>query len=340
MWWLSRRVNWKLAPKKKQSRKKNHKQFYREPQKASSIIPPKAKKKHSKKLYLTLASIICLGVIITSVIGSISLQEPTVSATTMDKYAQALVSDYNQQLSFYLPSQYSYFQSYSNSTYNATTIISSNFGSAILLYPANEWSVTNKMTTQQIGDSLFGSENIPHINFQLNDTLFNFYYCDNLTLDDFGVSFSGNSGIYAIGCNDIAFQNLYAKIEPNSDNLIGHVNINSIPYFILILKGSNKANDWSNNTALTDSRRIFDYDIANALNNSETVREQYAEPELDILLMNALTKWDNQLYTSNGTITYTSTQFEYDLQQIEKLAQTKYGITNNDYYLKNHNIIQ
>jgi hypothetical protein len=240
------------------------------------------------------------------------MQESTVSSAIMDKYAKTLVSDYNQDLDFFLPPTFSYFPFYSNGSYTAKAIISSN-GTALLLYPSDTWSVNNTVTSQRIEESVFGANNFNY------PTKF---------------SFGDNSGIYVYGNEvnraNMDIENIGIIINPDSSVTFRNLYINSVFYYFLILKGSNKASYWDASTALNDSRRIFDEDLYRALNQSEAVREHYAEPELDTLLINVLTKWHNQLL-SNGTIVYPDSQKAYDIQQIEELAKTKYGITNNEF---------
>lgn len=120
----------------------------------------------------------------------------------------------------------------------------------------------------------------------------------------------------------------------NDTILIRNVNIDSVYYYCLILKGSNHTSYWNNEAALADSRRIFDVDLYHALNRSEEVRERYAEPELDSLLIGILTKW-KQSIQPNSTVVYTYTQKEYDIQQVEELAKTKYHLTNSSEFINN-----
>lgn len=272
-----------------------------------------ARQPYSKKLVITLVAITCLEVIITSIIVAFYLQGPSMS-DIMDNYAQTLISDYNQNINFFLPSTYSYFLFHSNLTYTAKTIISSDYGTALLLYPADAWSFNNTETTQRIEEAVLGENN--------------FNFLTQIIYDGSGMGMPVHGG-YG-GENRIFVKYIGFTISPNCSVIFRNININSVPYFFLILKGSNEASSWSDKVALNDSRLIFDDDLYFALNNSEAMREYYAEPELDTLLVDVLTKWHNQLL-ANGTITYTYSQKEYDIEQIEELAKTKYGITDNDF---------
>jgi hypothetical protein len=121
-------------------------------------------------------------------------------------------------------------------------------------------------------------------------------------------------------------------ISEDSSAIFKNVNIDSIHYHCLILKGKNKTSCWTTDAALKDSKRIFDGDLYFALKKSEEVRRRYAEPELNVLLVNILTKWEQSL-RPDGKVTYTYTQKEYDIKQVEELAKTKYGITNSSEFI-------
>lgn len=270
----------------------------------------------SKKYAMFLISIVCLGALITSVIIVVFMPkpEPNVSGDIVDKYAQTLVSDYDKNINFFLPSNYSYFPFHSNLAYNATTVISSNYGTALLLYPSDTWSFNNTETAQRVEEAVFGANNF-----------------NSLTQLDFngnGIAIEGLGG-YAEN-NHALWQDIGFAVSPNSSIMFRNVNVNSVPYFFLIIKTNNRASSWSSNVALNDSRLIFDDDLYYALNNSEAIREYYAYPQLATLLINDLTKWHDQLL-ANSSIVYSPAQFEYDVQEIEELAKTKYGITNNDF---------
>ena len=65
---------------------------------------------------------------------------------------------------------------------------------------------------------------------------------------------------------------------------------------------------------------------------SEEVRRRYAEPELNQLLLNILLKWENSI-NPDRSVSYTYTEKEYDITQVEELAETKYGITNSSEFI-------
>jgi hypothetical protein len=265
-------------------------------------------------------------IIVTSVIiVFIQPVSPNVSSDIMEKYAQTLVSDYNKNINFFLPSNYSYFPFHSNLAYNATTIISSNYGTALLLYPADKWSFNNTETDQRIEEAVFGADNL---NFGTQ-----------IFFNGSGIAFE-SYGNYSEGIH-LLIKYIGFTIRANCSIIFRNVNINSVPYFFLILKSNNEASSWSRDAALNDSKLIFDDDLYFALNTSEAIREYHAEPELDQLLMTVLIKWHNQLLANrNETITYTPSQMEYDLEQIEEKAKNEYGITNNDFINRSLNALE
>jgi hypothetical protein len=235
-------------------------------------------------------------------------QEKFVSAETMEKYAKTLITDYNQSIDFFIPSTFNQFSFYSNGSYNVTGIISSSYGTALLFYPSAKWSFKNQTTNQRIEDAIFGEYNsqLPtKFIFNGNDTGFN---GDNGTVTNIGMIISNDSSA-----------------------IFTNVNIDTVHYYCLILKGNNETSFWNTQFALNDSKLIFDRNLYWALQNSEEVRERYAEPELNKRLVDILTKW-NQALQPNGNVSYTYTQKEYDIEQVEELAKT-YGITNSSQFI-------
>ncbi len=306
-----------MAPKKKKGRKKKQSQFYTKSQKASLVIPLKAKKKHSKKLYVTFASIVCLCIIIVSVFVVLNEQETTVSSSVMDKYAKTLVSDYNKDINFFLPTNSSYFPFYSNNSYTIKAIISSNYGTALVMSPAETWSFNNVATTQRIEKAVFGPNNFnfaTQIGFNGNGVGFSSFGNNQTRINGIGFTVYSNSSVI--------FRNVNIGLNGNIGGDYYHY------YFFLIVKGNNNTKSWNNEAALNDAKLLFDDDLYFALNNSEAVREYYAYPQLAPLITNALVKWHDQLLV-NSSVSYSPAQFAYDIQQIEELAKTKYGITNN-----------
>jgi hypothetical protein len=261
----------------------------------------------SKKLSIGLVVFVGACIILASLIYL--AQDQFVSVETMEKYAKTLISDYNQSVDFFLPPTFNQFSFYSNDSYNVTAIRSSNFGTALLFYPATEWSFKNQTTNQQIENAIFGEYN------SLLPTKFVFV--------------GGNTGING---DNGSMSNIGIIISNDSSAIFKNVNIDSVHYHGLIIKGSNKTSSWNTKSALDDSKRIFDGDLYFALSNSEEVRERYAEPELNTLLVDILTKW-NQALQPNGNVSYTYTQKEYDIKQVEELAKTKYDITNSSEFI-------
>ena len=312
-----------MAPRTtRRGRKKQPKKLNKKPQEVhpiSPITPLKIKKKHSKKLYVTLASIICLCVIITSIFVILNTQESTVSSSVMDKYAKTLVSDYNKDINFFLPANQSYFPFYSNSSYAVKTIISSTYGTALAIYPAESWSSSNTATNQRVEEAIFGANDLnfgTRFNFTGSGFFLDIHGSGNVLLAGIGFVVNPNS--------TLMFRNI--TISPDVNGFSG----NHVYYFFLIIKGSNKASSWDINAALQDSKYIFEDDLYYALNSSEAIREYYAYPQLAPLIENALTKWHDQLLV-NSSVSYSPAQFKYDIQQIQELAETKYGITNNTF---------
>jgi len=293
-----------------QARTTNHKALlsYRNRHEGYIQLPIKARRRKKeniifiKYLALLLAFIIIGG----SSIYFAFFQQSFVTPQQFEKYAKSFVANYNQSLSFFYPETFSSFDFYSNQSYEVAAYFSSNYGTAIMFVPFENWTFTTLNVSQRVEDAIFDNYN------SLQLTKF-FFQGDNT---GFIAARNSNNSIIDIG--------MFA--DPGSNVLIKNVEINHVLYNCLIIKGGNQSSYWNNASAVKDSNRIFDADLFYALNRSEEVRERYYEPELNSRLVDILTKWNNAI-SSNGAITYTLTDKEHDFGEVIRLAET-YGITN------------
>lgn len=239
-------------------------------------------------------------------------KEKSLAFDDMENYAKTLIVNYNQSISFFLPAAYGQFAFYSNCSYAVTAIKSSNFGTAMIFYPSANWSFKAQSSNLRIEDAVFGADNsrLPVI----------------LNMVGTGVAF--------YGINFPFMTNIGFIVGNDSTMIFRDITINTVPYYCLIIKGSNTTSNWSSASAQNDSRLIFDSDLCQALNVSEEVRERYAEPELNEDLLKILQKWSSA-FQPNSSLSYTYTQKEYDIQQVEEKARTKYGITNSSEFVDN-----
>lgn len=139
------------------------------------------------------------------------------------------------------------------------------------------------------------------------------------------------SGAYFYDQNVSVQMNLYpngalVQVDDGGTFILNNCSLNSVSYNFVIVKGSNDTNSWSVEAARNDEKFVFSGELANALKNSEEIRQRYAEPELTTLLQNVLSKWLPQL--QSGNISYRYLDYREEIKQIEDLAKTKYGITN------------
>lgn len=274
---------------------------------------PKRRKKRKISFKKYFFIILTLGIIVIASLYFAFFQPSFISPKQFEKYAQTLISNYNQSLSFFYLETFDNFDFYSNKSYNVTSFLSSNFGTAIIFIPSENWSSETVNATQRVEDAIFGENN----SLQLTRFIFKG--------EEAGFVAARNSN------NSIVDVGIFADVGSNV--LFKNVNINSVLYNCLIIKGSNESRYWDNNAAMKDSGRIFDADLYFALNRSEDVRMRYYEPELSTLLLGVLKKWDQAL-NSRGEITYTFSQKEHDIREIEELAITKYGITNSSQFIQ------
>ena len=264
-------------------------------------------KKSRRRIYYALGFI--LGIILIASLLVYFSQQGIVSAQQFESYARTLVSDYNRSLSFFSPDTFEGFDFYSNTSYDVTAFYSTDYGAAILFNCSEVWSFHCVNSSQRVEDMIFGPIN------SLELTKFNFVG------DNTGIisAKNGNNSVVDIGI----------FVASGSNVLFKSITINSVYYDCLIVKGANQSSYWDSTSAAKDAQRIFDADLCYALGRSEEVRERYAEPDLNAMLLRILTKWRQSV--QNGNVTYTYTQKECDLRQIEELAKTKYGITNPEF---------
>jgi hypothetical protein len=261
-------------------------------------------KKHLKKYAFLIIALITA--IFVSMYFLFFQQSPM--AQQMERYARTLTSEYTNNLRYFSPETLTNFPFYSSGSYEATAIISSNFGTALVLSPSSWWSFKSIETNLRAEDAIFGEDNskLP--------TQFIF----NLT--GIGISGMGNNTIKNIGI----------LVENGSSVIIKNIKIDSTFYYCLIIKGTNQSSQssqWDSNTAIKDSEDIFDADLYVVLNKTDAFRELYAEPYLNSRIIEVLTKWSNAI-NSQGKVIYTPEEKEHDLSEIIRIAETQFGIVN------------
>lgn len=262
------------------------------------------KKRISKKL--SVALIVFVGACIILGYLVVLQQGRFVSNETMEKYAKTLISDYNQDLGFFLKPTYSYFWFYSNSSYDVRTLTSSSHGAAVWIQQANSLSFEHADFALRVEVGLFGGSVSGH-----------------------PAAVTVNGGVMFFSYNSVSGA---IPLVDNGTLIVEDSQVNSVNYHFVILKGSNETSDWSVDAAKNDSKIVFENDLINALSRSEEVRERYAEPELNTRLQAVISRWRSALQ-SNGTVTYTRIQKDYDIKQIEELAKTEFGITNSSDFI-------
>lgn len=244
----------------------------------------------------------------------------------MQSYAEAFISDYNKDISYFNQSTWTYFPFYAQN-FSVTTYISSSFGSAIRMEPAsnNETTFQNTNVTNRIEFALFGGYSFPQPNLMFNDTA------------------NGDNEIAELSA--IANNASFVQLGSRSSLLIEKIRVESVAkgsladyapadyiFHFAILKGNNLSESWTPKQAQIDESFLFRGDLAWALNKSNTVREIYAEPDLESMLESVIQKMHSSV-ASNGAVGYSLTQEENDVQNIINLARTKYGITNSSSFV-------
>lgn len=274
------------------------------------------KTKHLKRLFKLLILLVCSIIILVSVIDVAFFQKKNyVTANDMKSYAQAFASSYNQDISFFNQIERNYFYLYSASGYNVTSFISSSYGTAILLIPSESWTFENNNVEQRVEEAVFGGD------FQTFPMLKIPPYGHNIVIMAIGAD-KGNGTFITNG-------HPFIELGYNSSVIVESLTVNSNFYPLIILKGNNDSSNWNIETAKDDARQVFESDLAYVLSNSEEVRARYAEPVLQALIRNVVDKWQDR--TSN----YSYLQKRDDLENIKKIAQTQYGVTNSSDFISN-----
>lgn len=248
---------------------------------------------------MIIVTIVIMTIGFTVILGALSLTPKYVNDQTLTEYGDQILKNYASDISFYLPSTRNEFTFYSNRSYKIETVISSIHGVALLIDPSNERVVQNIHTNKTMEQELFGGDLtlFPAINVPDG--------CINSTWYDFNVNTNNHP---------------FVQVEGNGIILFKNFTVNGIHYASLFLRGNNESKYWTKQMAEIDSDALFRQDLREALNNSEEVRQRYAEPELDAQLTTII----NKLNETN----YSYLQFKEDFQVVENLARTKYGIVN------------
>lgn len=275
------------------------------------------KPKFSKKLLAILISLLCISIIVTSVVLVFFQKKYYVSADNMDSYAQAFISNYDQDISAFNQTERKYFYLYSDSGYNVTSFISSSYGAAIMLAPSGSLSFENNDVKQRVEQAVFGG----------NFTVFPMFEIPTNGHDIIIEAIGAGKGNGTVETNGHPL----LELGHNSSVIIESVTVDSVFYPCILLKANNETNGWNAETAKDDARQVFESDLIYALGNSEEVREVYAYPVLQALIQNVVDKWRNSQQTQN----YTLFQKIDDLENIKEIAQKQYGIVNSNDLINN-----
>jgi hypothetical protein len=278
------------------------------------------------KIIVAILLLLIVSVSITSAIiyTSNSEENQPASFSQIESYGTTLIEDYHERLSYFMPDTFNQFAFYSNSCYTITAYKSTNFlDTAIEIEPNGEGLLYfNDVETDTKVENLlfFGNESTWTMTMTAH-------------AERHPATILWNEHVESANLFHMGF-----LVEKDVSLIIKNLDINQ-PLFTrhfhcLILKGSNQTSAWSESAAIEDSKKIFNYDLYKALNQSEEVRQRYAEPELNKLLLDIIGKWEASIKT-DSEVEYTYTQKEYDLKQVEDIAKNKYGITNSSQFVNN-----
>jgi hypothetical protein len=116
-------------------------------------------------------------------------------------------------------------------------------------------------------------------------------------------------------------EGIFVEMGGQGSLLLLNVKVNERPYFAMMIRGSNTANSWSDEAAKEDALDLFKYDLFNAFNKSEEVREYMAYPLLEQMLSQI--EWKHQNAQQIG---YDYIQEREDLQKVRDLAVNTYHL--------------
>ncbi len=196
-------------------------------------MPIHHKQRNRKNSFIKyFVTVLIIGILSFSLIYIVFFQQSVVSSQQFENYAKSLISDYNQSLNSFFPETFSNFDFYSNQSYEVTTYFSSNYGTAIMFVPSENWIFTTLTVSQRVEDTIFDNYN------SLQLTKF-FFQGDNT---GFIAARNSNNSIIDIG--------MFADIGSNV--LIKNVEINHVLYNCLIIKGGNQSSYWNSASAVKD----------------------------------------------------------------------------------------
>lgn len=261
-----------------------------------------------KKLLLVILLFLCLASFIVIAYFAFFQTTKYVSNDTMKQYAITLISTYKQDVDSLLKnSPHDDFSFYSNE-YQVKTVISTIHGAALLLDPSNRTTFESNNTVQTIELALFGGD---------------------LSLFPMFRVPAGTVNCTIAGGTFYTNNHPFIQIEGNGTILFSNLIINSHYHSFIVLCGSNETEYWTSQRAKDVSEMIFRNELSDALQNSEIVKQRYAEPELIAMLEKIIDKLRLE------KLEYTYLDFLNDMKNVEQVAANKYGITQPNDFVNN-----
>lgn len=232
-------------------------------------------------------------------------------------YAEAFLKAYLQQVEDNFRSEYrEYFDFYANSPYKINATLSSTHGAAVEFVPSNESLFDFRTTEQRIELTVFPDVDLNITSLDVNATVF--IWGDEPSQAMFVINGTGNE------LRNIIFitnKGHFLDLGIGGSVLLLNVNVDGRYYYVMMTKGSNMPNSWTENLAKEDAMGLFEGDLFRAFNQSEEVRKYMAYPILEELISQIV--WKHQHAKEVG---YDLLQYYEDLAKVRDLAVNTYHL--------------
>jgi hypothetical protein len=246
-------------------------------------------------------------------------QNSIISNSDIENYSQKYVKTYKDLTETYIhPDNRTYLEFYKDNPYKVRAIISTSHGAGLDFIPSKMGSSNLEITNKAIENYIFNGSVSDYNHFGV------YFDYENATIINLG---KGNSPAFVMHL-DTSIKNIAIKSEgrpfirvlENGSVLIQNILIGKIYYNYIIIKGSNRKKDWTEQIALDDALYYFKADLIDAFTESEDFRKYLAMPELSDIANKILERKKNGYYTNYLL-------YENDFQDLYETTK-KYNIPN------------
>lgn len=245
-------------------------------------------------------------------------QNLIVSGNDIKDYSQKYENNYRNLTETYIhPDNRTYLKFYKESPYKIRAIISTSHGAGVDFIPSRRGSWDLETTNKAIENYIFnGSAG----DYKIFPDKFDYRNASILRYTGNGTAFimDLNTGIDSVAI-EIDERGKFMHVLENGSALIQNVLIGKMYYNYIIIKGSNRKKDWTEDMAYEDAKNNFENDLISAYPMSEEFRRYLAMPLLSNIANKMLDRSSEGYYTDYLL-------FQKDFDELYKIAD-KYNVS-------------